>query len=142
KTTCPTSGATTTRPTSSSSPKSAPRAVPRRSVSSRVITPSSRRFLRRATEPVPLALPDFPWNSLVPFREAAGSHPDGVVDLAIGSPVDPVPALIRDALAAAVDAPGYPATQGSPEVRSAIVGWYARRGVEIGVENAIPTIGS
>ena len=91
---------------------------------------------------MPLALPDFPWNSLLPFREAAAAHPDGIVDLAIGSPVDPVPALIRDALAAAVDTPGYPATQGSPEVRAAIVGWYARHGVEIGVENAIPTIGS
>lgn len=91
---------------------------------------------------MPLTLPDFPWNSLLPFRETAGSHPDGVVDLAIGSPVDPVPALIREALAAAVDAPGYPATQGSPEVRAAIVDWYARRGVEIGVENTIPTIGS
>lgn len=89
-----------------------------------------------------LDLPDFPWDSLVPFRERAAAHPDGIVDLAIGSPVDPVPALIRDALAAAVDAPGYPQTQGSAEVREAIVGWYARRGVEIGVANALPTIGS
>ena len=91
---------------------------------------------------MPLALPDFPWNSLLPFRDTAAAHPDGIVDLAIGSPVDPVPGLIRDALAAAVDAPGYPATQGSPEVRAAIVDWYARHGVEIGVENTIPTIGS
>jgi succinyldiaminopimelate transaminase len=91
---------------------------------------------------VPLALPDFPWNSLLPFRQTASAHADGIVDLAIGSPVDPVPQLIREALAAAVDAPGYPATQGSPELRAAIVGWYARRGVEIGVENTIPTIGS
>jgi succinyldiaminopimelate transaminase len=91
---------------------------------------------------VPLQLPDFPWNSLLPFRETAAGHPDGVVDLAIGSPVDAVPALIRDALADAVDAPGYPATQGSPEVRAAIVGWYARRGVELEVGNTIPTIGS
>ncbi len=91
---------------------------------------------------MPLALPDFPWNSLLPFRQTASAHADGIVDLAIGSPVDPVPQLIREALAAAVDAPGYPATQGSPELRAAIVGWYARRGVEIGVENTIPTIGS
>ncbi len=89
-----------------------------------------------------LALPDFPWNALLPFRETAAAHPGGIVDLAIGSPVDPVPELIRDALAAAVDTPGYPATQGSPEVRAAIVGWYARRGVEIGIDNTIPTIGS
>jgi len=91
---------------------------------------------------VPLVLPDFPWDSLIPYRARAAEHPGGVVDLAVGSPVDPVPPIIRDALAAAVDTPGYPATQGTPEVRDAIVGWYARRGVEIGVENAIPTIGS
>ncbi|GHF18053.1 succinyldiaminopimelate transaminase [Pseudolysinimonas yzui] len=91
---------------------------------------------------MPLALPDFPWDSLLPYRATAGAHSDGIVDLAIGSPVDPVPELIRDALAAAVDSPGYPQTQGSPEVRAAIVGWYARRGVEIDPPNAIPTIGS
>lgn len=91
---------------------------------------------------MPLALPDFPWNSLQPHRRAAAAHPDGIVDLAIGSPVDPVPTVIREALAAAADAPGYPQTQGSPELRDAIVGWYARRGVEIGVDNTLPTIGS
>lgn len=91
---------------------------------------------------MPLDLPDFPWDSLVPFRSTAGAHPDGIVDLAIGSPVDPVPALIRSALAEAVDTPGYPQTQGSPELREAIVGWYARRGVEVGVANVLPTIGS
>lgn len=91
---------------------------------------------------MPLDLPDFPWNALLPYRETAAAHPDGVVDLAIGSPVDPVPVLIRDALAAAVDSPGYPQTQGSLELREAIVGWYARRGVEIDVPNTIPTIGS
>lgn len=89
-----------------------------------------------------LDLPDFPWDALLPYRAAAGSHTDGIVDLAIGSPVDPVPPLIRDALAEAVDTSGYPQTQGSPEVRQAIVGWYARRGVEVGVANVIPTIGS
>jgi len=91
---------------------------------------------------VPLDLPDFPWDSLVPFRTTAGAHPGGIVDLAIGSPVDPVPAIIRSALADAVDTPGYPQTQGSPELREAIVGWYARRGVEVGVANVLPTIGS
>ena len=91
---------------------------------------------------MPLDLPDFPWDSLVPYRTTAAAHPDGVVDLAVGSPVDPVPQLIRDALAASVDAPGYPQTQGSPELREAIVGWFARRGVELGVANVIPTIGS
>ncbi len=89
-----------------------------------------------------LTLPDFPWDSLLPYRATADAHPDGIVDLAIGSPVDPVPVFIREALAAAVDAPGYPQTQGSPELRAAIVDWYARRGVPLEVANVIPTIGS
>lgn len=91
---------------------------------------------------MPLDLPDFPWDSLLPYRETAGAHSDGIVDLAVGSPVDPVPQLIRAALADAADAPGYPTTQGSPELRQAIVDWHARRGIELGVANTIPSIGS
>jgi succinyldiaminopimelate transaminase len=92
---------------------------------------------------VALDLPDFPWDSLVPFRERAAAHPDGIVDLGVGSPVDPTPQLIRDALAAAGDAPGYPLTAGSPALRQAIVDWYARRhGVTVELANVMPTIGS
>lgn len=87
-------------------------------------------------------LPDFPWDSLVPYAERARAHPDGIVDLSVGSPVDPVPPLIREALAAAADAPGYPQTSGSTELRSAIVGWFARRGIELAEANTIPTVGS
>lgn len=90
-----------------------------------------------------LELPDFPWDSLLPFRARAGEHADGIVDLAIGSPVDPTPAVVRDALAAAADAPGYPATAGSPAFQDAVVGWFARRhGVTLGTANTMPTIGS
>lgn len=91
----------------------------------------------------PLALPDFPWDALIPFAERARQHPDGIVDLSVGSPVDPTPQVVRDALAAATDAHAYPATAGSPALREAIVDWYRRRrGVELGVPNTLPTIGS
>jgi succinyldiaminopimelate transaminase len=91
----------------------------------------------------PLELPDFPWDSLAPFAERARQHPDGIVDLSVGSPVDPTPQLVRDALAAATDAHSYPATAGSPALREAIVDWYGRRrGVALGVANVLPTIGS
>lgn len=90
-----------------------------------------------------LALPDFPWDLLIPFAERARQHPDGIVDLSVGSPVDPTPQLVRDALAAATDAHSYPATAGSPALREAIVDWYhRRRGVTLGVANVLPTIGS
>lgn len=91
----------------------------------------------------PLPLPDFPWDSLVPYRERAAAHPDGIIDLGVGSPVDPTPQLIQDALAAASDAPGYPATAGSPAFKQAVKDWFARRhGVTVEHANVMPTIGS
>ncbi|MFC4241899.1 succinyldiaminopimelate transaminase [Gryllotalpicola reticulitermitis] len=90
------------------------------------------------------ALPDYPWDRMAPYVERARQHPDGVVDLSIGSPVDPTPALIRDALAAATDAHAYPTTAGTPALREAIVEWYARRrGVTgLSVQGVLPSIGS
>ncbi|WP_167149099.1 succinyldiaminopimelate transaminase [Actinomyces sp. ZJ308] len=90
------------------------------------------------------ALPDFPWDSLTPYRQRAAEHPDGVVDLAVGTPVDPTPEIARTALSAAANAPGYPTTVGAPVVRAAIIEWMERRrGVAgLGDEEVIPTIGS
>lgn len=92
----------------------------------------------------PLQLPDFPWDALAPFGEVARRHPDGIVDLSVGSPVDPTPAVITSALAAATDAHAYPQTAGTVALREAIVDWYARRrGVsDLSVANVLPTIGS
>jgi succinyldiaminopimelate transaminase len=64
------------------------------------------------------------------------------VDLSIGTPVDPVPQLIREALAAAADAPGYPLTAGTPALKAAITQWvrsacHAAPGCDV-----MPTIGS
>ena len=88
-------------------------------------------------------LPEFPWDLLAPYAETARAHPDGVVDLSVGTPVDPTPDVVRGALEAASDAPGYPLTHGTQALRDAVVAWYARRGVP-GVDPAavMPTIGS
>jgi succinyldiaminopimelate transaminase len=80
-------------------------------------------------------LPDFPWDRLAPAKARAGQHPDGIVDLSVGTPVDPVPAVIQDALRAGSDAPGYPLTHGTPALREAAVGWMARR---LGVTGVVP----
>ena len=90
------------------------------------------------------SLPDFPWDSLVPYRELAARHPDGVVDLSVGTPVDPTPEVIRHALESASDAPGYPATYGTAPLREAVAEWFARRRGVPGVDPAgvLPTIGS
>lgn len=90
------------------------------------------------------ALPDFPWDSLAPFAARAREHADGIVDLSVGSPVDPTPAVVREALVTATDAHGYPQTIGTPALREAIVRWYARRrGVSgLTTDAVLPTIGS
>ena len=88
------------------------------------------------------ALPDYPWDLMTPFRERAAAHPDGVVDLSIGSPVDETPAIVREALASATDAHAYPQTVGTDELRAAIVEWFERRRGVTGLTPAhvLPTI--
>jgi succinyldiaminopimelate transaminase len=90
------------------------------------------------------ALPAFPWDSLAEAGARARAHPDGLVDLSIGTPVDPVPEPIQDALAAAAAAPGYPTTHGTPELRTAVVDALARRHGVTGLpaDAVLPTIGS
>lgn len=88
-------------------------------------------------------LPEYPWDALAPYASRAAEHPGGVVNLSVGSPVDPTPAAVRAALAAATDAHGYPATAGTPALREAIADWYARRrGVHVSADAVLPTVGS
>jgi succinyldiaminopimelate transaminase len=91
-----------------------------------------------------LSLPDFPWDSLASHAATARAHPDGIVDLSVGSPVDPTPEVLRNAIRDAADAHAYPLTAGSPALRDAIASWYARRrGVPgLGREHVLPSIGS
>jgi succinyldiaminopimelate transaminase len=97
--------------------------------------PSNRR---------PLALPDFPWDLLAPYAEKARAHPDGVVDLSVGNPVDPVPAAVQAALAATTDTPGYPATYGTATLRAAAADWLRRSHGVTGADpaNVLPVIGA
>lgn len=90
-------------------------------------------------------LPAFPWDSLLPAKERARAHPDGIADLSVGTPVDPTPAIVQAALAAAADSPGYPTTIGTPALREALVEFVRRhRGAppSLGVEGVLPTVGS
>lgn len=89
-------------------------------------------------------LPDYPWDLMGPSARIAEGHPGGIVDLSIGSPVDPTPAPIREALARATDAHSYPTTVGTPALREAISAWYERRrGVPgLALHEILPTIGS
>jgi succinyldiaminopimelate transaminase len=88
-------------------------------------------------------LPAFPWDSLVPAAQRARAHPDGIVDLSVGTPVDPVPRVVQDALVASADSPGYPSTAGTASLREAAAGWLARRhGVSVDPSAVLPVIGT
>ena len=66
-----------------------------------------------------------------------------MVDLSVGTPVDPVPEVARSALAGASDSPGYPLTAGSPQLRTAIAQWAAAAcGADPTSLGVLPTIGS
>jgi succinyldiaminopimelate transaminase len=88
-------------------------------------------------------LPTFPWDLLAPYRNKAAAHPGGIVDLSVGTPVDPVPPVVRAALAAGADSPGYPVTSGTAQLRDAAAGWLARRhGVSVDPGAVLPVIGT
>ncbi|GAB3481755.1 succinyldiaminopimelate transaminase [Amycolatopsis cihanbeyliensis] len=89
------------------------------------------------------ALPDFPWDLLAGQKARASAHPGGIADLSVGTPVDPVPPRIREALASVAELPGYPTTHGTPELREAAAAALLRRhGVSVPPEAVLPTIGS
>ena len=89
-------------------------------------------------------MPAFPWDTLADVTALARSHPDGIVDLSVGTPVDPVAPLIREALAAASSAPGYPTTAGTPALRvSAAAALHRRYGVTgLADDTVLPVIGT
>lgn len=86
----------------------------------------------------------FPWDTLAEARTLAEAHPGGIVDLSVGTPVDPVAPLIQAALAAASAAPGYPTTVGTPRLREAVVAALDRRYGITGLTEAavLPVIGT
>ncbi len=97
-----------------------------------------------ARRSISAGLPDFPWDLLEPAKARAAAHPGGLVDLSIGTPIDPVPAIVQRALADAADAPGYPLTAGTESLRQAVLSYVARRcgAVDLPADGVLPTIGS
>ena len=90
-------------------------------------------------------LPDFPWDTIAAARTRAGEYPDGICDLSIGTPVDPVPEAGVRALANAAGVwAGYPTVWGTPALRAAIRGYMERRWqtVPLRDENVLPVVGT
>lgn len=94
--------------------------------------------------PVAAGLPDFPWDSLADVTAVAHAHPDGIVNLSVGTPVDPVDPVIQEALASVAAVPGYPTTHGTLALREAVAQSLERRYNIPGIDPAavLPAIGT
>ncbi|NYD78407.1 succinyldiaminopimelate transaminase [Arthrobacter cupressi] len=81
---------------------------------------------------------------MAPYKTIAANHPDGPVDLSLGTPVDPTPLIIREALVRSANAPGYPGAHGTASLRETIAFWFARRRnvAHLSPEAIMPTVGS
>jgi len=87
-------------------------------------------------------LPDFPWDLLAPYGDKAKKYPGGFIDLSQGTPVDPTPIFIQEALAKASNSPSYPLTAGSAQLKDAIRSWATLNLGATGEFDVLPVIGS
>jgi succinyldiaminopimelate transaminase len=87
-------------------------------------------------------LPDFPWDALAPYGATAKEHPAGIIDLSVGTPVDPTPYFIQQVLKDSANSPSYPVTMGTPELRAAITKWAKENLGVTGEFGVLPLIGS
>lgn len=95
--------------------------------------------------PTPFTPPPYPYSRLDALKEkAAAAAPGGLVDLSIGTPNDPVPAIVTEALAEAGPRwAGYPVSAGLPPLRQAAAGWMERRfGVSVPPDQIVACVGT
>lgn len=93
--------------------------------------------------PGPFVPPPYPYDRLDDLKAVADRLPGGIVDLSVGTPVDPPPDVVVRALAEASGARGYPPSVGTPAYREAACGWMERRlGVTVAPSDVAACIGT
>jgi succinyldiaminopimelate transaminase len=75
----------------------------------------------------PFVPPPYPYERLDEIIARAAKHDGGAVDLSIGTPCDPPPPGVVDALGVGDTARGYPSSIGSLAYRAAVTDWLSRR---------------
>jgi succinyldiaminopimelate transaminase len=87
--------------------------------------------------------PPYPYDRLDELKALADRHPGGVVDLSVGTPIDPPPPAVTEALATSGSERGYPSSIGSPAFRQACARWLNRLvGTDLTEADVWATIGS
>ena len=79
---------------------------------------------------------------MAPYGEKAKKYPGGFIDLSQGTPVDPTPTFIQEALTKASNSPSYPLTAGSSQLKDAIRSWATLNLGATGEFDVLPVIGS
>jgi succinyldiaminopimelate transaminase len=95
--------------------------------------------------PAMRAVEPYPFEDLDRRKKAALDAGRIVLDFGVGDPREETPALVRDALAAAIDPiSSYPRAAGLPALRRAIAAWVERRyGASVDPDtDVLPTLGS
>lgn len=94
--------------------------------------------------------PPYPYDRLDRLRPITEAHPGGTVDLSIGTPFDPPPQSVIDALATSGAERSYPPSIGTASFREAAARWMHRRfavdvppmqiGASIGTKEFVATL--
>ena len=87
--------------------------------------------------------PPYPYDRLNGLKALADELDGGVVDCSIGTPTDPAPPAVVDALATSGAERGYPSSAGGPAYRDAAAGWLsARFGVAVDPATVAACVGT
>ncbi len=87
--------------------------------------------------------PPYPHDRLDEIRKIAEMHPGGCVDLSVGTPCDPPPPAVVEAMAKSDSERGYPPPTGRRDLKDAVSGWLERRfAVRISPEQIAACVGT
>ena len=87
--------------------------------------------------------PPYPYERIDRFKPLGEQFEGGLVDFSIGTPFDPPPDAVIDALAGSGSERSYPPSIGTPALRAAARGWFGRRfGIELADDELAACIGT
>ncbi len=91
----------------------------------------------------PFDPPPYPYERLNRLKPLGDAFDGGLVDLSIGTPFDPPPGFVTEALGGSGAERSYPPSVGTVEFRTACSNWMRRRlGVEVPIEHVAAAVGT